>query len=290
VVADTWLTWQGIRDLADCEAIAEGEAVSYVTPHRQRTYVLTRRGPQIVRAPVTPGPGSLVYARDVWRRPWRGALASTTPPCVLCTTFNDAHVRPQAAADLLDGTAIRRWFAVQCATTHPKLTAMPIGIDRRDLPALARTPAAERDIDLLVNVQPRNVERRVLLAHFENKPWATVVPWRSTSDGAAPTLSLRDYFAQLARSRFVLSPPGRGWDCYRTYEAIALGAIPIVRREPPLSDVVSGLPVLMVDDWSDVTPAWLARQVVTGSMERMTLPYWAARIREAQRSAIDEIA
>jgi hypothetical protein len=45
-----------------------------------------------------------------------------------------------------------------------------------------------------------------------------------------------------------------------------------------------------VDDWSDVTPAWLARQVVTGSMERMTLPYWAARIREAQRSAIDEIA
>jgi len=281
-VSEEWLTWQGIRDLATCEAQAEDNSVRYVTPSRQRTVVLRNGRLQNVCSEITPNRGAIVYARDVWRAPWRGVLASIPVPCVLATTFNDAHVQPHAATELLNGTQIRRWFAVQCETTHPKLSAMPIGIDRRDAAAIARTPAAERDIDLLVNMQPRTEERRRIIAHFDSTSWATVVPWRTVVSkagvGLGPTLSPREYFAQLARTRFVLSPPGRGWDCYRTYEAIVLGAIPIVLRRPPLSDVVEGMPVVLVDDWSEVTPAFLAKQVVTGETTRLRLAYWAAQI------------
>ena len=35
------------------------------------------------------------------------------------------------------------------------------------------------------------------------------------------------------RSKFVLSPPGNGFDCHRTYESILLGAVPIVVRDNP---------------------------------------------------------
>ena len=61
----------------------------------------------------------------------------------------------------------------------------------------------------------------------------------------------------LSESRFVLSPPGNGWDCHRTWEALYLGAIPIVKRAYwPFSNYK--LPVLVIDEWSDLCEMNLA--------------------------------
>lgn len=55
----------------------------------------------------------------------------------------------------------------------------------------------------------------------------------------------------IINSRFVLSPPGNGADCHRTWEAIYLGAVPIVKRKFwPFSHL--NLPVLIINDWSDL--------------------------------------
>ena len=43
--------------------------------------------------------------------------------------------------------------------------------------------------------------------------------------------SPKKYRQMLANSAYVLSPPGNGADCHRTWEAIYLGAIPIVLRK-----------------------------------------------------------
>ena len=40
-----------------------------------------------------------------------------------------------------------------------------------------------------------------------------------------------DFLALLAAHRAVLSPPGRGADCFRTWEALALGSVPLVPRD-----------------------------------------------------------
>lgn len=64
--------------------------------------------------------------------------------------------------------------------------------------------------------------------------------------------SISDYHQELLRSRYVLSPPGNGLDCHRTWEAIYLGCIPIVKREFwPFSHLK--LPALVLDDWSDIS-------------------------------------
>lgn len=63
--------------------------------------------------------------------------------------------------------------------------------------------------------------------------------------------SPREYRAIVANSRFVLSPPGNGVDCHRTWESIYLGAIPIVLKKSwPFCHL--DLPVLVVDDWVDI--------------------------------------
>ncbi len=38
------------------------------------------------------------------------------------------------------------------------------------------------------------------------------------------------YFEEVARSQFVLGLPGMGYDCYRLWESLLLGSIPVIER------------------------------------------------------------
>lgn len=52
---------------------------------------------------------------------------------------------------------------------------------------------------------------------------------------------------------FVVSPEGNGIDCHRTWEAMYLRTVPIVTRSPVTEFFVDlGLPMLMVDSWSEI--------------------------------------
>jgi hypothetical protein len=60
------------------------------------------------------------------------------------------------------------------------------------------------------------------------------------------------YQRELLKSRFVLSPPGNGMDCHRTWEALYLGAIPVVKRRFwPFTHL--DLPVIILDDWDELS-------------------------------------
>ena len=59
------------------------------------------------------------------------------------------------------------------------------------------------------------------------------------------------------QSQFVLSPLGAGFDCHRTWEALLLGCIPIVKAAK-INDLFEGLPVITVHDWNEINPNFLA--------------------------------
>ena len=51
---------------------------------------------------------------------------------------------------------------------------------------------------------------------------------------------------------FCVSPHGNGYDCHRTWETLCLGSIPIVKA-PMFHELFEGLPILNVNEWTDVT-------------------------------------
>lgn len=57
----------------------------------------------------------------------------------------------------------------------------------------------------------------------------------------------------------MLSPEGNGIDCYRTWEALYLGAIPIVMVSPSTT-AFAGLPMLFTDDYSELSESYLQRR------------------------------
>ena len=73
--------------------------------------------------------------------------------------------------------------------------------------------------------------------------------------GSAP-LSLvtekMDYFTDLKKNRFVISPAGKGLDTHATWEALLAGCIRIVPKSP-LYPLFEDLPVWLVESWSEVT-------------------------------------
>ena len=84
--------------------------------------------------------------------------------------------------------------------------------------------------------------------------------------------------------KFVLATSGLGLDCYRNWEAIMLGAIPVfetLNRQDGLFRAYEHLPVLWVDHFDNVTPSLLQREyprIISNArdyrFEKLTLQYW----------------
>jgi hypothetical protein len=85
---------------------------------------------------------------------------------------------------------------------------------------------------------------------------------------------------------FEASPQGNGMDCFRTWEALALGTVPIVRTSP-LDRLYRRheLPVAIVADWAEVTPQRLAQWAddlvprLEPTRQKLSADYWSGLIR-----------
>jgi hypothetical protein len=69
-----------------------------------------------------------------------------------------------------------------------------------------------------------NGEKTISIQHlclnYHTNPIRAIFP-------KVPPLDLRTYYDKISQSKFLISPPGDRPDCYRHYEAIGLGCIPI---------------------------------------------------------------
>jgi hypothetical protein len=149
---------------------------------------------------------------------------------------------------------VRVIYGVNLSSRKGSLIPIPIGLENKNY----FTNGIPGDYKKQVNsnlAQPK--DRKILLLQsfsintneLERQSCAEVASKLGATQlaGATP----RQYRAALSQSRFVLSPAGNGVDCHRTWEAMYLGAIPIVRRGHwPFANL--RLPVLVVDEWRDL--------------------------------------
>lgn len=97
-------------------------------------------------------------------------------------------------------------------------------------------------------------------------------------------LSARKYLMMLGQHKFAISPRGNGLDAHRTWEALLVGTIPIV-RESALVPLYSQLPILVVKSWEQVTPRLLRdfyrevqAKLALFHYERLFADYWIGQI------------
>ena len=101
-----------------------------------------------------------------------------------------------------------------------------------------------------------------------------------------PTLThWTEYMTDLLEYKFCLSLPGKGLDCYRTWEAISIGVIPIV-ISTHLDELYKDLPIIIVNDISVVTSEFLndkfkeiSSKIEEYRWEKLSSSYWVHKIK-----------
>lgn len=209
----------------------------------------------------------------------RWALPKIDTSFVLVTGDADPSVSAEGVGEkvlqkILNHPHLIRWHAQNLALDHPKVSPMAIGLDYHTIAGNRRpewgpsaSPRAQEEVLHLVRaLSPDLSQRRV--QGYCNWHFAIGNGDRAEVIKALPEASCYYEPDQVARTAswrrnsgffFTMSPRGVGMDCHRTWEAILLGSVPVI-PDLPINSLFDTLPVVIVQDWQTVTPAFLAAE------------------------------
>jgi len=208
--------------------------------------------------------------------------------------------RDEDMQSFINNPQVVHWFAQNGDLDHPKFTRIPNGMDYHTLAAQGNQKWGARKLPTQQDDLLRKVRNSA--PEFSNRATKVLLGF-STDTSAARTDILNHfkkshiyqdpspgdrehYWKDIASTKYVASPSGAGWDCHRTWEALALGSIPIV--ESTGMDKLfldNGLPVSIITDWAEVEnleESQLAKKFGERSKvvpPAITLKYWVDQIK-----------
>jgi len=198
-------------------------------------------------------------------------------------THNGDYALPGEHEATLEDPKLLRWYTTNLTCHHSKVSAIPIGIlnqrvnsgNLRDLNELMACPAPKTDrvyLNFHIGGETEKADykayRQAIHDRFSDCSWVTT----------SGRVSSRQYLEEMAAHRFVISPPGHGPDCYRHWEAMYLGSLPVVERSismQPFED----FPMIFVDDWAEVSLEFLQQKAADISIRpfqrsRLFFEFW----------------
>jgi len=230
-------------------------------------------------------------------------------------TISDSLLGHPAFIHLLNNPMLEAWFAqnllLKSRSTilnETKLHALPIGMDYHTMwenPGFwgreRQSPVAQefallsvlRDAKLFHNRVPvgycnfhlasprgdrkecfEQIEHRVCL--FEPLRFPRFYSW-----------------VRQAQCMFVLSPEGVGIDCHRTWEALLLGCIPVLKRSA-FTSILDGLPVVLLNSWVEFTASRVDSEIHRIASEKfdfskLFMAYWVGQISRKPSFAIPKM-
>ena len=197
------------------------------------------------------------------------------------------YALPGPFSSLLDNEKVIAWF-VQNLDRPPteKLIPIPIG--------LASRYWEHGNTEMFDRYIPLGKDQRSTLCYinFTMRKERIDCARRLRAAGFpfAERRSFEEYLQQLTDTVFVVSPPGNGLDCHRTWEALLMGCYPIVQSNT-LDPLYKDLPVVIVRDWSEVTIPFLLekkRELESRAFSRDKLyaPYWFEKVNSLRSRSV----
>ena len=163
---------------------------------------------------------------------------------------------------------LRKWYCQNKAYQANELKGIPIGLENMTLRVNSTSQLGrfssqpidglrkafyinelakekiEHDNLVYLNVNPETFpsERVPVLNTFWGEDWVT----------SQMNIHWVEYYKQIASHKFVFSPRGNGIDCHRTWEALYLRTIPIIKKSQAMGEF-KDLPIYFIDEWEDLS-------------------------------------
>jgi hypothetical protein len=189
-----------------------------------------------------------------------------TRPSILVTHNSDGEISMRHAEWLdHEGIGVSYWLAQNATVAHPRVHPVPIGVansmwphgDIRSLTrAMRRAQRKRRERgSLFIQFNPATHPARAAAAEALRAKFPQLVV------DPAPSLRWRQYLDLLGTHQFSACPRGNGIDTHRVWESLYLGVVPVVERTELTEHWRRcGLPLVLIDDWREVTPERLSHE------------------------------
>ncbi|CAI8401830.1 MAG: Uncharacterised protein [Cellulomonadaceae bacterium TMED98] len=151
------------------------------------------------------------------------------------------------------GQLFSRVYCVNVITETSRVSALPIGLENARLNHNGRLGYYLEGL-----TEARSTSRsRLVVSSFHpsnnpsvREPLANLFR-RSRFGFDGHSWKRKEYRDILKQTCFVISPPGNGPDCHRTWEAIYMGAVPVVLRQQLAKSLYREMPILVVESYEE---------------------------------------
>lgn len=239
--------------------------------------------------------GDVVFIRGDFLEAFLGLEFPKVTNPFIAIIHNSDETADERIVPLIESPLVKRVFAQNLVYRHPKAIHIPIGIansffDLSDKERLERIQRFSPDQHMK--------KKRMLISFYKTTPPSlrnivhdTLRPL-SFTDQITKRCRPDKFLAIMSDYLYIASPIGAGLDCYRTWEALYLGCIPVVEKNG-LSPIFEKLPCIEIDSWDEVTEDFLNQSYnelmkKEFKYEKMYAPYWKKRIEEARLECIHQ--
>ena len=145
-------------------------------------------------------------------------------------------------------------YSVNAHSRSKKISSLPIGLENA---RLNRNGRLQYFLDELENPTPAGQRAQIVFSNFhvETNPLVRNHVAQVLADSRhghhALFLKSGEYRNLIRQTKFVISPPGNGPDCHRTWESIYLGAVPVVLKDSIDPQFAKNLPMMAVDNYEE---------------------------------------
>jgi len=218
---------------------------------------------------------------------------------VLVTHNSDYHIN-----DLVYSAkprTVKKWFAQNKDLNNSNVISIPIGLENMNLRVSLNSRAGRFSSEVknalkkgqIISTQFEKGVKKTKLAYLNfnsstyprERNYVKKMFSHNSKVSCASGLTLEQYYSDIASHKFVISPRGNGVDCHRTWEALYLKSIPIVRNTCNIKEF-NELPILFVDKWEDLNyinleETYEAMMSKKYDLGKMKISYWEQIIRES---------
>ena len=219
------------------------------------------------------------------------------------TTF-PIEFRIESLRNIQNNYFFKHWFAINKIMPNNNLTTtIPYGLDywtvqNKDYFGEIKHNSIEQDrIFSLIISNTKHFTQRInkiyanFHLHLTDKRHGK---WRERISSIIPSeiiyfenqpLIRRDSWKKMSEYTFVVSPCGNGLDCIRTFEALCLGCIVIIKKCELDTSMYDDLPVIIIDEYTDINSKFLEDTINLFSKKefnfnKLKMKYWIDKINE----------
>lgn len=187
---------------------------------------------------------------------------------------------------------IVHWFSQNVEVKENNVTPIPIALENEYIfppevkqQTMVDLYSDEKDnkVFLCFNIGTNDKVRGAAWRRFECESWATCQTGFNNRELVEP------YFKSMAKHKYVVAPDGNGIDTIRIWEALYMGCIPIVNRHVFTEYYAKQLPMIIVDNYRDITLQKLNDMNFDReyNWDMLKISYWKTKILETKNAARD---